>query len=360
MNYAQRIERLRNQLTKMSYESYALISIEGSDAANLRYLTGFSGSYGVLLVTQEQAVFLTDSRYFERAKDQLNGVEVQVIKRIEDLNDVIKQLHVRQIALNPQNITVFLFNELKEKIDGVDLVADKNLVAELRQSKDADEIERIEQAQRLTDKTFAYIIDRLKPGMTEKEAAWEMEVFMKQNGSDGLAFSIMVASGPNAASPHHETSGRQLQANEFVLFDFGAKWDGYCADLTRTVCLGTPDAKQKEIYQLVLDAQQASLDAIRADVEGQDADQAGRTVISDGGYGEHFGHGTGHGVGLEVHEGPVMSPLRKSTLPQNAVVTIEPGIYLSGWGGVRIEDIAVVTQEGVRNLTTAPKELLSI
>jgi len=360
MNYVKRLDALRQQLRIHDWKGYAVISVEHSDGANLRYLTGFEGSFGALIVTAGEAVFCTDSRYLARAKGQLKGVEVRPIKRVQEVAQLVQTLKLKQVALNAQRINLELYRELGQLLPGVELTAASDCVATLRQCKEPAEIDCIRKAQQMTDEAFGYIRSCLKPGLTEAKVAWEMELFIRRNEGYDLAFPIMVASGPHSALPHHATGSRSLQTGEFVLFDFGAQWGGYRADMTRTVFLGQPTPKHKEIYQTVLQAQQASLKAIRAGASGKAADGAGRKIIQDAGYGDHFGHGTGHGVGLEIHEEPRMTFLRDSVLPEHAVVTVEPGIYLEGWGGVRIEDLVVVTKAGVDNLTRSAKELISL
>jgi len=360
MNYALRIEALQQQLQRATLDAYVLINVEGSERANVCYLSGFRGTFATIIVTQDRALFLTDSRYFERVKDALDPFEVCLVKQEADMLQRVKDLDAQRVGINANTLSVSRFNKLQNALEGVDVVAAEDLTASLRERKDAEEIERITRAQRLTDQTFAHILERLKPGMSEAEVAWDMETFMRQNGSDGLAFPIMVASGPHSALPHHETGQRLIQPHEFVLFDFGAKWEGYCADMTRTVCVGKPSEEQTKVYHTVLEAQQAALDAIHAGAQGQEVDRAARSLIEGAGYGDRFGHGTGHGVGLDVHEGPRLSPLAKSTLEHNAVVTVEPGIYVPGWGGVRIEDFGVVTPEGIDNLTRSPKHLIVV
>lgn len=360
MNYTNRIQNLRGKLKANNLEAYALASQESSEGPNTRYLTGFKGSFGITIVTENQALFYTNGIYSEAANSQIKHMDVRPVKNLESLPELLQKLGPKQVGLNASHVSLAYYNQIKEAAPDFHFVACDDFVAELRQVKDQDEINNIRKAQEITDKTFAHILDYMKPGMTEKEIAWEMETFMRKQGADGLAFPIIVASGPNSSLPHHETGERTIQANDFVLFDFGAKWDGYCSDMTRTVCMGTPSDKQAEIYNLVLGAQLASLDAIKAGLQGEIADEAGRSIISNGGYGEQFGHGTGHGVGLEIHEAPSLSNVRKSVLPNQAVVTIEPGIYLEGWGGVRIEDMAVVTENGVENLTKTSKDLIAL
>ncbi len=360
MKYNDRIQALQQKIQSNNLEAFALASQEGSEGPNTRYLTGFKGSFGITIITADKSLFFTNGIYMEAAKSQLKHMDIHPIKNMEALSDAVQDLGLKQVGLNASHVSLAFYNHLKGAAPSVDFVACDDLVAELRQAKDEDEIANIRKAQALTDKTFAHILNYMKPGMSEKEIAWEMEMFMRKNGADGLAFPSIVASGPNSSLPHHETGDRTIQANDFVLFDFGAKWDGYCSDMTRTVCMGTPSDKQVEVYNLVLQAQKASLNAIQAQTEGELADQAGRSIIENGGYGEQFGHGTGHGVGLEIHEAPSLSNVRKSTLPEGAVVTVEPGIYLEGWGGVRIEDLAVVTADGIENLTQTPKELITL
>ncbi len=360
MPETQRMDRLRAALPGLGVDGYAVVSQEGSDAANLRYLTGFTGTFGVLLVTAERATFLTDSRYLERVRGTLAGVELKQIRRVTDLAETVRAWQVDRLGVNAARLDVNTFHQLADTLEGAKVVPCDDPVAGLRRVKDEDEIGAIARAQALTDRGFDHVLGRARPGALESELAWELESFLRRNGSEGVAFPIMVAAGPNSALPHHETGARELRRGDWLLFDFGARVDGYCADMTRTVCLGQPTEAQRAQYDLVRRAQEAALGAIRAGASGKAVDRVARDLIEGAGHGEHFGHGLGHGLGLEVHETPRLSYLKDDTLEEGAVVTVEPGVYLPGSGGVRIEDLVVVTRDGARNLTGSSKELISL
>jgi len=357
---ADRLDRLREKLAELNVDAYAVVSQEGSDAANLRYLTGFSGTFGVLVASEERTAFSTDSRYLERVRGTLPGIELIQIKRVADLIETVRDWGVARLGINANRMDVKTFHELADALEGAKLVPCDDPVAALRRAKDENEIERISRAQALTDRGFEHVLARVEPGRTETELAWELETFLRRNGSEGVAFPIMVASGPNSALPHHETGARKLQRGDWVLFDFGARIDGYCADMTRTVFLGEPNDEQRAHYELVRRVQEVALGAIRAGASGKAVDRVARDVIKEAGHGEHFGHGLGHGLGLEVHEAPRLSYLKDDTLEEGAVVTVEPGVYLPGAGGVRIEDLVVVTADGICNPTGSAKELIAL
>ncbi|MBI3648193.1 MAG: aminopeptidase P family protein [Actinobacteria bacterium] len=230
----------------------------------------------------------------------------------------------------------------------------------LRWVKDADELRLLENAQEATDQAFDAILDRVAVGMTERRLAHELELAMRRAGADGLSFDSIVAFGENAAEPHHEPSHRTLQEGDVVKLDFGALWGGYHADMTRTIAFGQPPAELRKVHDVVREAQQAGIDAVRAGVTGAEVDRAARKVIEDAGYGEAFSHGLGHGVGLEVHEGPGFHRRSEDVLPVGTVMTVEPGVYLPGLGGVRIEDTVEVTEDGCRAIPTSTKELIEL
>jgi Xaa-Pro aminopeptidase len=361
-----RLQRLRPRLREKNLEAFFIFNWEGSDQANLYYLTGFTGSAGALFLTPRRAVLLSDPRYSERLRRETQGLELVIKppreKQFEKIAEIFKNLQVRQVGFNAATLTVQhhrdLLKALKATKARVRLKPLERFVEALRKVKDEREIDAMKKAQRLTDKTFDYILGRLKPGKTEKEIAWEMEVFMRTHGAEQLAFPSIVATGANSALPHYSPGDVKIKKGDLVLFDFGASVDGYCADMTRTVVVGQPTPEQEKIYQIVLAAQMAVLANLKDGVKGRQADRVARQLITQAKYGDQFGHGTGHGVGLEVHEGPTLSVLSKDTLQSGNVVTVEPGIYISGWGGVRIEDLAVIRDGGCANLTGAPKKRL--
>mgnify|MGYP005850248267 CR=1 FL=1 len=363
-----RIEALRQTLKKNKLDGFLIFSVEGSDAANLRYLTGFGGSFGVLIVSEDRQIFFTDSRYIERVRNDLRGFEVEELNARKERASqkavkILKALKLKRVGFNSLTISVAVHNDLNKRLKGkgMKLVPLDGVVEKLRRIKDEQEISNIARAVELTDQAYAHILNQIKVGMTESEVAWELEKFIRENGSDGLAFPIIVASGPNSALPHHSVSDRKIQRGDFLLFDFAARYNGYCADMTRTVVVGQPSEEQQKIYKIVLEAQERAIEKIRAGIKGKDADKAARGVIEQAGYGENFGHGTGHGIGLAVHEGPRLSALlSQDKLKPGMVVTVEPGIYLPNWGGVRIEDLVVVEEDRCRVLTRSPKRELQV
>ncbi len=354
-----RLERLRDTLQRKKLNAFCLTNIENSDRSNLFYLTGFSGSFGVLIITKDRQLFLTDSRYITRAQETVSAYEVSELKgRVTTVATRINRLTPNNIGINGPTTSVWLFHQLRDRLKRTKLLPVTGLVETLRAVKDDSEVKAIERAVRLTDRTFEFILGKVKPGVTERELAWEIEKYMRTHGGDGLAFESIVATGATTAMPHYEPAERAVQKGDFVLFDLGAKVDHYCADLTRTVVVGRATGEQKKIYKTVLEAQLRTIEHLRAGLTSKQADQPARETIAQAGYKKNFGHGTGHGLGLDVHESPRLSPLGKDKLQAGNVVTVEPGIYLPGWGGVRIEDVAVVEEKGCRVLTGAPKRKL--
>jgi len=361
MDFKRRIEKLRENLMSKKLDGFLLINTEHSDSANLRYLTGFAGSFGILVVTKDQEILLTDSRYLERVKQETfgQGLEIHEVKGkfTEGLAELLQELKLKQLGINSLNTSLYIYNELKGKLNSVKLVPLEGPVELLRRCKDEDELDHIKKAVKLTDEAFLYILDQVKLGMTERELAWELEKYMRRDGTGELAFPIIVASGPNSALPHALSSFRKIKEGDLLLLDFGARYDGYCADMTRVVAIGKVSDEQKKIYSIVLEAQERALLNIKAGMKGKEADQIAREVIEKAGYGENFGHGLGHGIGLEGHEVPRLSPQGEDELQPGMTVTVEPGIYLPGWGGVRIEDLVVIEKDGCRILTGSEKKL---
>lgn len=359
--YQVRLERLRDRLKEAKLEAFLLVNTEGSDRSNLYYLTGFSGSAGVLMITKDRQLLATDSRYIERAKFAVQDCDVLEVKGRGGAPWIaarLKRLKVKKIGINSPTTSVWYFHELRDKLGKIRLKPVVSVVERLRTVKDDTEIQKIERAIKLTDRAFEFILGRVKPGVTERELAWEIEQYVRTHGGEGLAFASIVAAGATSALPHYEPQDRPMQHGEFLLFDMGAKVERYCADLTRTVVIGRASAEQKKIYNIVLEAQLRAIENLRAGLTSKQADAPTREVIKQAGYGKNFGHGTGHGLGLDVHEGPRLSRFGKDKLKSGNVVTVEPGIYLPHWGGVRIEDVAVVEEKGCRVLTSAPKKKL--
>jgi Xaa-Pro aminopeptidase len=351
-----RLTKLRQKLADEKLDAMLI-----TDAANRRYLSGFSGSAGTLVISQERAVLATDFRYYEQVGQQAPHFELAKVKDefVKLLPDLIGEMGGRRLGFESQNVTVALHQQFSEALpQEVELVATSDLVLEMRATKDEDELLKLQQAIDLTDAAYAHIADFMQPGMTERQVAWELESFMRTQGAEGVAF-VTVASGPNGAMPHARPSDRPIQVGDPVVMDMGALVEGYHSDLTRTVVLGQASARYREVYEIVLQAQQAALQGIRPGMTGREADALARDVIEEAGYGEQFGHGLGHGVGLVVHEQPRMAyRFDKQVLRPGMVFTVEPGIYLPGEFGVRIEDVVVLREDGPQVLSRAVKEPL--
>ena len=332
-----------------------------SSPVNRRYLTGFDSTDGYLLAMPDKAVFLTDSRYVEAAQNTVTCCRTQLLTDAKtQLPGFFEGCAVRRIALEAQRLTVAELERLKEYFGETELLpgeADKALNA-ARAIKTPEETEKIRAAQRIAEKAFDYIIDFARPGMTERRVALSLDYYMLENGAQALSFETIAVSGANSSLPHGVPSDKKIEKGDFLTLDFGAVADGYHSDMTRTVIFGEPSAEQRRVYDTVLAAQRASLAVLKQGVTCVDADAAARSVIEQAGYGGNFGHGTGHGVGLEIHEPVNLSPKSGDTLKAGHVVTVEPGIYLPGRFGVRIEDMALITADGCINLTGCAKELI--
>jgi Xaa-Pro aminopeptidase len=326
-----------------------------SDLVNVRYLTGFGGTNGACVCGADTRVFFTDFRYTERAEAEVEGWEVVTV-RDDWLGGIVERL-VGKTGFEDHKMTVRARTKLGEKLpEGVALEGAGGLVEKLRRVKDEAELAAISAAAELADEVWRWSQERGLTGRTELDVARAAEARMRELGAEP-SFPTIVAAGPNGALPHAEPGEREIGRGELVVFDMGAKLDGYCSDGTRTFATGEPGAAAREVYEKVREAQAASLGAVAAGVKAEDVDTVARDLISAAGHGERFGHGLGHGVGLEVHEEPRVSQRSEDVLAVGEVVTIEPGIYLPGDLGVRIEDLVVVTDEGCRNLSGLPKEL---
>ena len=322
---------------------------------NVLYLTGFESSNAAVLVEQDRVRLFTDFRYAERARE-LAGVEVEQTERFiyGDLAGRIPDT----VGFEADAVSYANHEVLRET--GVGLLPRRGLVESLRAVKEPGELDAIRRASRITDGVYERLSEEQFSGRTEKELVWRMTELFHELGADEPAFAIDIAAGPTAASPHAVPGDRVVQEDELVLVDAGARLDHYCSDCTRTFAVGDVSDSLREIYDLTKEAQQAGLDAVRAGTTGREADAAVRAVIADAGYAENFGHGLGHGLGLMVHEAPTLRPESTDTLEAGNVVTVEPGIYLSGVGGVRIEDLVVVTEDGCETLTASTKELMYV
>jgi Xaa-Pro aminopeptidase len=326
-----------------------------TDLVNVRYLTGFGGTNGACVCGGEERVFLTDFRYTERAEAEVEGWEV-VTAKDDWLGEIASRL-VGRTGFEDHKMAVRTLTKLEEKLpDGVELEGAGGTVEKLRRVKDEDELTAIAAAAELADEVWRWSLERGLTGRTELDVARAAEARMRELGAEP-SFPAIVAAGPNGALPHAEPGEREIGRGELVVFDMGAKLDGYCSDGTRTFATGEPGERAREVYELVLEAQEAALAAILPGARGEDVDEVARDLIAAAGHGERFGHGLGHGVGLEVHEEPRLSQRSEDVLAAGEVVTVEPGIYLPGELGVRIEDLVVVAEGGCRNLSGLPKAL---
>lgn len=351
----ERIARLRRLMQEQGLEAVLITS-----AVNRLYMTGFTGSSGYVLITNDRAILLTDFRYATQAPQQAVGYEVieHAPSAMESVRDLLKQIGLSRLGFEQNDLSYGAYRAAAEVLAGIELMPTDQLVETLRLIKDENELAVMQEAADLADRTFLHLLDVLKPGLTEEEVALEIEIFVRKNGAAGTSFETIVASGERSALPHGKASSRVLGTNEFVKLDFGAHYKRYCSDITRTVVLGKPSDKHREIYNIVLEAQVTALETIKPGMTGREADAVARDIIKRYGYGDHFGHGLGHGLGLEVHEAPRLSLQGDVVLQPGMVVTVEPGIYLPGFGGVRIEDDIVITETGNRRLTQSTKDLI--
>ncbi|NMO96868.1 M24 family metallopeptidase [Paenibacillus lemnae] len=348
-----RVTRLRNVMEQKGLQALLVAS-----PVNRRYLTGFTGSAGYVLVTSEHSYLLTDFRYMTQAPQQAAGFNV--IEHGAKVMDTVKELlsseGITSLGFEQDHVTYAVYSAYSEQLKPVTLVPAGAIVEQLRMIKDSEELKQMQQAADLADETFQFVLSIIESGKSERDIDLQMEMFMRQRGAASSSFETIVASGERSALPHGVASDKLIGINELITFDFGALLNGYCSDLTRTVAVGTPDPKLKEIYDIVLEAQLHTLDQIKPGMTGRQADALARDIITRYGYGEYFGHSTGHGLGMEVHESPRLSKLSDDVLQPGMVVTVEPGIYLPGLGGVRIEDDIVITETGIHILTASSKE----
>ncbi len=330
--------------------------------SNRLYYTGFDSDAGVLWVTKDEACFLTDSRYTEAARRVIGTLSCHQTNAF--LTDAIAQLKergVKTVLVEEDTLHLAQYRRLRKLAGDIDYVTDSTLcrrVREQRRTKDEHEIACIRRAQAVTEAGFDFILPHIAVGRREKDIALELEMFMRRNGADRVAFDFIVAAGANGALPHAVPGEYTVQSGDFVTLDFGATVDGYRSDMTRTVAVGEPTAEQRRVYDTVLKAQKACLDGLYVGMRCEAGDALARRVIDEAGYGAAFGHSTGHGVGIDIHEYPNLSPRSDECLREGDVVTVEPGIYLEGRFGVRIEDMVWFTSDGVVNLTDCPKDLI--
>ncbi|GAA2899689.1 Xaa-Pro peptidase family protein [Enterococcus pseudoavium] len=349
-----RIEKLRALMKKEVIDGYLVTS-----SANLRYLTNFTGTAGMAFITLDQAFFITDFRYTEQASEQVQGMTI-LQHQGDIVGEIIKLMDkesVNVLGFEDAFMTYAEYSIFEEVIDA-ELAPASGLIEKLREQKDEGEIAIIQKACAIADEGFEHVLKMIRPGMTEIEVANQLDFFMRSLGATGTSFDTIVASGARSALPHGVASEKMIEQGELITLDFGCVYQGYVSDITRTFAIGDPGQQLKDIYQIVLAAQQKVLEVAQAGVTGTQLDAVARDLITEAGYGEAFGHSTGHGIGLEIHEGPNVSRSNEVRLMTGNVITDEPGIYLAGLGGVRIEDDLVILAEGNRVLTHSPKELI--
>jgi Xaa-Pro aminopeptidase len=352
--YETRVACLRELLQEQQVEAMIITQPE-----NRRYLSGYTGSDGTLFLTGREALLVTDSRFTEQAARETAGWEiVEAVPELsgQDLRRLAASTEVTRVGFEAHHVTCAKHEEWAGAAPDLELVPTGKWVEGLREVKESGELDLIKQAVAIGDEAVAHIREFIKPGVTEREVAWELEVYMRTHGAEALAFDLIVGSGPNGAMAHATVSERAIEEGEPIVIDLGARVEGYNSDLTRTLVLGEPDERFQEIYGVVLGAQRAALEGIRPGMTGREADALARKVIVAAGHGEQFGHGLGHSVGLAVHEDPRAARSSKMVLRPGNTLTVEPGIYITGWGGVRIEDLVVVTEDGVEVLSQAAKE----
>jgi Xaa-Pro aminopeptidase len=324
---------------------------------NVRYLTGFTGSAGSVLVVSGMPRLITDFRYKVQSQKETSGVRIHIQQK--DFPTALRETAAKAAAgtvwFDESSLTIEGLKKLQKQ--GLVLKGHRDLVGELRQQKDGQELKRIRAAIFRAEESFQELKQHIRPGARERDLAYRLEFLMREKGARKAAFDTIVASGRNGAMPHASVTNRRIQQGDLITFDFGAEADGYFSDITRTYCLGRPTARQREIHGLVRSAQEAAIKSVRAGISCKGVDAAARETIGKAGHGKHFGHGTGHGIGLMVHEAPSLSPLSPDAVTVNMVFTIEPGVYVPGWGGVRIEDMVQVTDRGPKVLTSLPREL---
>jgi Xaa-Pro aminopeptidase len=347
-----RLTKLRATLPAQDIDAILI-----SQPQNRRYLSGFSGSAGLLVITAERAVIATDFRYYEQVGREAPDFELAKIQsRAADLlPELLADLGVKRLGFESQHLTVEQLNSLSKATEGVAWLPLEDTVERIRAVKDEDEIGALRRSAALTDEAFAHMLDVIEPGMSEREAAWEIEAYMRSHGASKVAFDLIVAAGSDGALPHAQPGDQTIQAGMPVVVDIGCVLDDYCSDMTRTFCLGEPSPRYLEVWNVVLEAQEAAEARLRAGTSGVEIDAAARDLIVEAGYGDYFGHGLGHGVGLAVHEAPRASRLSEDTFEAGMSLTVEPGIYLPGEFGVRIEDLVIIGEDGIQILTNTAK-----
>lgn len=369
----ERIERILDEARSAGADTFLLFNHELSGQPGTRYLSGFSGTESVLLIAENERFIFADGRYFSQAREECpnfklvsSGSSTKPLRRDsgqvtagrnlfwEELEKICRKLDLKKIVFDSTRTNYGQISRLKENLKGVSVTGVENILQKIRAVKDEAELEQIQKAVSISTKSFNELLPFIKDGAAEKELSWKLETLMRDNGAEKISFDLIVASGPNGAKPHAKTSDRKIQKGELITFDFGCSFNGYVSDVARTVAVGKVSDRLAEIYETVKVTQELGCKAVKAGITGSEIDKICRGYISDKGYGEYFLHGTGHGVGMEVHEMPYVSAGNKEPLTENSVITIEPGIYIEGVGGVRIEDTVAVKKDGSINMSGGP------
>lgn len=352
------LARIRQKLSELQIPALMV-----TDLANVKWLTGFTGTSGVALVTQDQARFITDSRYTLQAEEQVTEMPTQWFQSPmlleEFLAQQVSEMGISELRFEAANVTYSTYEKWRERFAGVELIGAPEIISLLRMVKTPDEIDKIRRACGVADACFDHVIRMIQPGVSEWDISLDIEFFIRRSGCE-LAFDPIVVSGERSARPHGKASEKKLEVGDFVTMDFGARLDGYNSDITRTVVVGKPTDRHHEIYGQVLKAQLATLDVMKPGIRVADVDGLARQVFDEIGMAKYFGHGLGHGLGSVVHDTGRMNPTSQDVLEVGQVWTVEPGLYVPGFGGVRIEDDVVITESGIENFTKSPKELMSL
>lgn len=350
-----RIQSLQQVLHNQNLEAAIIFSKE-----NRRYFADFPGSSGAIIITRTNSILLTDFRYIDDAKSSSSS-HFEIIQHpggqlVQSVSEQVKKMNVHKVGIE-DSLPIGKLKILEKELPQVAFALIESFIMQIRMIKDESEIDHIREGVRICDIAFNHITGFIQAGMSEKEVGLELEYVMKKNGADGIKENHVIASGERASLPHGQATDRIIQDGDFVKMDFGAKVNGYYTDFTRTVVIGKPTEKQKEIYEIVAEALETTLQHIGPGKKCNELDEIGRSVIRNAGYGDNFGHSLGHSLGLDIHESPAMRSTDETMLKPGMVITVEPGIYISGWGGVRIEDLIVIRENRIENLTKATKKL---
>jgi len=358
----ERIKKVVEKISEKELDGLLLVKNEKLAKENVRYITGFTGDTAYVVITPQRRILILDDRYIDQAKEQCPEFEIIRYNRLftKKLREVIEELNIKKLGVEFNGLTMDMFKNIKDALSVIELVDSSGMIESFRAVKDKEEIKLIEEASRIAGKAYEHILDFFKVGVREKDIALEFEFFMRKSGADGLAFDLILVSGERTTHQHGAPSEKKINNGDFVIIDFGALYEGYRCDITRTFIVGQATAKQKDIYYTVKKAQQKGLDLLKVGVKGKNVCAEARKIIEDAGYGDYTGYGLGHGVGLEVHEDPYFRSYGELVFEEGQVVTVEPGIYIPGWGGVRIEDTVVIEKNSCKVLTNLPKDLVEL